>query len=97
MRLTFLLFGSACDLVPAPASCCVCLPSGAHDVRIDVVAPPLPALLAEAAGDALSDRAPRFEAVRADQRHQRRVFLARPCALDDAGIENLRPAMKTLN
>ena len=66
------------------------------DRRVEMVYPPLAALLSEAAGQECGEARPALRSVASDERKDRLVLLARPRTAEDGRVQNLPPAIDDL-
>lgn len=67
------------------------------NVRVEVVVPPLSALLADPAGQLVGDDGPLLGPVPLDQLDDLAIFLLGPRALDEGGLEDPVPAVQTFD
>ena len=72
-------------------------PSVLLDVRVQVVVPPLTALLADASGQVLSNLAPVLRTLLLDLVDQLTVFLLGPGAFDEGRVEDFLPTVEALH
>ncbi len=72
-------------------------PANLLDLRVQVIVPPLAALLPNTTREVLSNQRPFLGPIFIDEVKNHSIFLFGPGTFDEARIQNLLPSMKALN